>query len=135
MKSGKSCSVNMGTYKVQGMGKWDMAGIKTALLDATQFGDVWQQWLLGLSDGGEITFGGILVTPDAAGQDALRQANLLNSQLTDLRFYIDNTSYWAPSTTNPSSYFLITGWRISADKAGLVTSDFTAKLSGAPQLN
>ena len=131
MIAGKNCAVMLGTYPIQGMGKWDMSGIKTDLLEATQFGDNWKQYLLGLSDGGEITFSGLLVCPDTNGQDMLRQANLLNSQITNLYFYQGTTSYWAPTTTNPSSYFLITGWKISADKSGLVQADFTAKLSGS----
>lgn len=134
-KTGKDCKITLGTYKITGMGKWDMPGITTDLLESTEFGDQWKQYLLGLKDGGEITFDGFFIPDDSQGQAMLRTANLDGSQLTNLYFYVDNTSYFGPTTTNPLSYFLIRGWKVGADKSGLVTGGFTAKLSGAIQLN
>jgi hypothetical protein len=131
---GKNAKVSFGaTTKVTGIGTWDMPGINTDLLESTEFGDEWKQYLAGLKDGGEITFEG-LFDPADGGQEDLRDANLLGSSLTTLRFYVDNTSYFAPTTTNPASSLLITRWSVKADKSGLLTTSFTAKVSGAMEL-
>jgi hypothetical protein len=137
MKAGKNCALKLGTFNVQGMGKWSIPGVKWDLLDATQFGDQMKQFLFGLGDGGEISFSGKMYSPDPGGQDALRTANLNQSQLTNLFFYQDATSYWALATSAyPSSYLLVTAWKIDADASGLLQSDYTVKVcGGAMQLN
>ncbi len=70
-------------------------------------------------------------------------ANIANTDLTNIRFYIDDTSYYEPcrttgyfSPTNSTgidtilSWVNIIGYSIRADKADLVKVDFTAKVSG-----
>jgi hypothetical protein len=131
---GKNCKVSWGTTtKVVGIGTWDMPGISTDLLEATEMGDEWKTFIAGLKDGGEISFEG-LFDPADGGQKLLRDANLLGSQISDLRFYVNSASYFAPTTTNPASYLLITRWSVKADKSALITCSFTAKVSGAMEL-
>ncbi len=131
---GKACKVQWGsTTKVTGIGSWDMPGISTDLLESTEMGDEWKQFIAGLKDGGEITFDG-LFDPADAGQKDLRDANLLGSSITTLRFYVNSVSYFAPTTTNPASSLLITKWSVKADKSALLACSFTAKVSGAMEL-
>lgn len=134
VKIGRNCKITLGSTKILGMGTWQMSGVNTDLLDKTEFGDTWKQYVLGLLDGGEITFNGLYDPTDSEGQTALRTANEAGTELTDLRFWVDNTSYWAPATTNPTSHLLISQWQVSVDKAGLAQSSFTAKIAGKMQL-
>jgi hypothetical protein len=131
---GKDCKVTLGTNKVLGMGTWTMGGVSTDLLESTEFGDNWKRYKLGLKDGGEISCSGFYDKTDTTGQDALRTANELGTSITDIRFYVDSTSYFCPCTTNPVSSGLCTGWSIGAEKSGLISAEFTIKLDGKMQL-
>ena len=132
--AGKNCKVTLGAAKVLGMGTVALSGVDTDLLDKTQFGDDWKQWALGLKDGGELTFNGMYDPADSTGQDVLRAANLNDTEVTDIRFYVDASSYWIPQTTNPYSYVLITAWNVEASKDGMVECSFTCKISGGMEL-
>jgi len=130
IKEGKNCKVSLGANKVLGIGTWNMGGVATDQLDASQFGDQWKQFLLGQKDGGTITFAGLYDSADTTGQDALRDANANDTSITDIRFYVDATSYWIPSTTNPLSFVKVTSFEISAAQNGLVQVSFSCKVSG-----
>ena len=131
---GKNTKFNIGTSKVSLMGTWGMTGVTTDILEKTEFGDDWKQFEVGLKDGGQITVSGFYDPTDSSGQDALRTANLNDTEMTTIRLYIDSTSYWTPKTTNPASYCLVTDWDINSDVAGLVSASFTLKVSGALEL-
>lgn len=131
---GKDAKVSLGANKVLGMGTWKMSGVKTDLLESTEFGDDWKTFKVGLKDGGDITFSGLYDKTDTSGQVALRTANENNTQITDIRFYVDSTSYYTPTTTNPLSYCYVTGYSIGADKSSLIPTDFSLKLSGKLEL-
>jgi len=131
---GKDCKVTLGGNKILGMGTWTMGGVSTDLLEATEFGDNWKRFKLGLKDGGEVSFSGFYDKADTTGQDALRTANEEGTAITNVRFYVDNTSYWTPTTTNPLSSCLCTSWSIGAEKAGLLTADFSLKVDGKLEL-
>lgn len=133
-KKGKQCKVTIGADKIVGLGTWAITGIVTDIFEDTEFGDNWKTYQFGLKDGGEISFEGLYDPDDANGQDALRAAQENDSTLTELRLYIDNTSYWTPKTTSPTSHVNVTTWNIRADKGGLLASDFTCKISGAMEL-
>ena len=142
-KVGKDGKVAIGTATVAEIGKWSIDGISTDEFDASAFGDTWKEYEYGMKDGGSISFDGHYDPADTTGQNALQLANLYNSALTDLRLYIDNTSYFAPCQT--TGYFSptittgaptqlsnvkITSFSIGADKSGLATISFTGKVSG-----
>lgn len=131
---GKDAKVTLGTDQVLGMGTWTMSGISTDLLESTEFGDEWKRYELGLKDGGDISFSGLYDKADTTGQDVLRTANENGTNLTTIRFYVDNTSYWTPTTTLPLSSCLVTAWSIGAEKGSLVTADFTVKIDGKLEL-
>ena len=140
---GKDGKVSLGANSVVGMGTWSLDGIQVEEFDASAFGDTWKKFEYGMKDGGTISFNGHYEPTDTTGQQALQQANLYNSDLTDIRLYVDNTSYWEPcQTTGYSSPNLTTGaptklssvtitaFNIGMDKSGLGTVNFTGKVSG-----
>ena len=142
-KIGKDCAVKLAANSVVGMGTWSLSGISSDQLEDTEFGDSWKTFKFGLKDGGQVTFNGLYDPADTTGQEVLKAANLDNTDITNLRLYVDNTSYyepcqttgyWSPSDTtgNPTvlSHVNITAYDISADKSGLMQSSFTAKISG-----
>ena len=142
-KVGKDGKVALGAATVVDMTNWSIDGISTEEFDASAMGDQWKKFEYGMKDGGTISFNGHYDPADTAGQVALQQANLYNSALTNLRLYIDNTSYFEPcqttgyfSPTLPTgaptqrSSVKITSLSIKADKSGLESIDFTGKVSG-----
>jgi len=133
-KIGKDCAVKLGSAQILGMGTWNMTGVTTDQYEDTEFGDEWKTYVSGLKDGGQITFNGVYNPDDTTGQGALQTYCDEGTNVTSLRLYIDNTSYWTPTTTNPLSHVNITEWNISTDKAGIAQTSFTAKTSGKMQL-
>ena len=140
---GKDGKVALGANTVVGMGTWTLDGIQVEEFDASAFGDTWKQFEYGMKDGGSVSFNGHYEHTDVTGQIALQQANLYNSDLTDLRFYVDNTSYYEPCQTtgyfDPTlttlaptklSTITITTFNVGMDKSGLGTTSFTGKVSG-----
>ena len=141
---GKDGKVTLGTDTVVGMGTWAIDGVVVEEFDASAFGDQWKSFQYGMKDGGTVSFNGHYSPTDVTGQQMLMLANLYNSALTDLRCWIDNTSYFVPSQS--TSYFApgaystgmpgkvstatITSFNIGLDKSGLGTISFTAKVSG-----
>ncbi len=140
---GKDGKVTLGAVTVAGMGTWSYDGITTEEFDSSEFGDEWKTFEYGMKDGGSVSFNGHYEPTDTTGQQVLQQANLYNSGLTDLRLYVDNTSYYTPCAT--TGYFSptlttgaptvlssvnITAFNVGLDKSGLGTTSFTAKVSG-----
>lgn len=142
-KSGRNCKVTMGTNTVVGMGNWQIGGITSDQLETSSFGTQWKTFDLGMTDGGTVTFAGLYSSGDTTGQEALKLANLQNTQVTTLRLYVDNTSYYVPCQTtyyfSPDtttgadsilSHVKIQSYDITADKGDMVKISFTAKVSG-----
>ena len=140
---GKNCSVKIGGNKIAGMGQMNINGVSVDQIEVTAMGDSWKSFMFGLKDGGEVTFSGFFDPDDSTGQNLVRLGNVLSSSLTDINFFIDNTSfynpcqttgYWDPSNTSnmptQMSYATITKWDVKFDKSGVGTCDFTAKISG-----
>ena len=142
---GKDAKVTIGSNTVVGMGTWSMGGVSVAELDSSSFGDQWKQYLFGIKDGGTVTFGGHLNMADTTGQQILVAANVKNSAIATLRFYMDSVSYFAPNQT--TDYFApgamstgmgtpglcsvnITTIAVGEDKSGLGTVSFTARING-----
>ena len=143
VKIGKDCAVSIGANDVAGMGTWSLSGVSSDQLETSVFGDNWKTYEFGMKDGGQITFSGLFDPADTTGQDVLKEANLANTDLTTLRFYVDNTSYyeccattgyWTPSDSVGNdtvlSHLNVTSWDVSADKSGLMQTNFTCKVSG-----
>jgi len=142
--TGYNCSVRLGATAVVGIGTWTIAGINADQMDSSDFGDNWKSFAFGMKDGGTITFSGLLDASDTAGQQALWYINNENTDVTDIRCYVNSTSYFIPCSS--AGYFSptttygadtitsnvnITSLEIGAEKNSLCTVSFTAKVSGS----
>jgi len=144
VKVGHLGKVTLGASTIVAMGTWSISGITADQMESSSFGDNWKSYEFGMKDGGQISFNGFLDPSDTTGQQALQAANMDNTDLTSLRLYVDNTSYYVPSQS--TQYFApgtlstgqdgkvslvnITSYDISMDKAGLATVSFTGKVTG-----
>lgn len=142
-KVGKDCKVALGADTILGIGNWSQDGKTIAEIDDTEFGDQSTKYCFGIQDGGTISFAGNLKPDDDDGQNTLIEAFDQRTELTDLRLYIDETSYYVPCQTsgylNPSkttgantvvSNVVIQSQPISVDKGALATISFTARVNG-----
>ena len=130
-KAGNNAKVTLGANTIVGMGNWALAGITTDLLESTSFGDTAKQYMTGLLDYGDVTFGGLYDPADTTGQDILFSANINNSKIANIRLYVDNTSYWTPDVTSVSAAgLIIQSVSISMDKSALATISFSGKATG-----
>jgi len=142
--NGKDCSVRIGTTEVVGIGAWTLSGVSADELDASDFNDHWMSYEFGQKDGGTLVFNGLLDAADTTGQEVLRYANNELSDITTLRVYINDTSYFVPNQTtgyfNPVtgtgadtvvSHVNITALEIGSEKNSLCTVSFTARVSGS----
>ena len=143
LRPGKDCVVKLGTATVVGMGTWAIDGITADQMDKSALGDDWKLYEFGMKDGGQVTFSGLCDPDDVTGQDVLKAANANNTDITDIRFYVDDTSYFAPNATTGYltpvdttgndtiySYVNVTGFNTSADKSDMLKTSFTCKVSG-----
>lgn len=130
-KTGKNAKVTLGANTVVGMGNWRLDGIATDLLETTAFGDTAKQFVTGLLDYGNVSFGGLYDPADTTGQDVLRSANKNANKVTNIRLYVDNTSYWTPDvTTLAAAGMYVQSYNIGMDKSGMGTTEFTGKATG-----
>ena len=142
-KSGKDCKVSIAAATVVGMGTWSISGVTADQMDTSAFNDNWKTFEFGMKDGGTVEFSGLGDPADTTGQEALELANLNNTDMTTLRLYVDDTSYYTPNATtgyySPDSttgndtilsWVNIVSYSINADKAGMLQKSFTAKVSG-----
>ena len=144
LRSGKDCVVKLGAVTVVGMGTWSIDGITADQMDASALGDDWKTFKFGMKDGGQVTFSGLCDPDDVTGQDVLKAANANNTDITDIRFYADDSSYFAPNATTGyltpanttgndtlKSHVNVTSFSLSADKSDLMKTSFTCKVSGS----
>ena len=129
--SGVNQKVTLGTNTVVGMGNWKLTGITTDLLESTSFGDTAKQYMTGLLDYGEVSFGGLYDVADTTGQTMLLSALSANSKIGNIRLYVNSASYWTPNVTAVSaSGMYVRSASIGADKSGLATIEFAARATG-----
>lgn len=141
---GKNAKVALGTDKVLGIGTWALSGVQREKIDDSEFGDERKKYVFGMIDGGIISFSGNHKITDTTGQTALEEAYDANTELTTLRLYVNNTSYYEPCQTtgylHPAnttgnntilSYVNITAANVNTDRAALAQVDFQADVSGS----
>jgi hypothetical protein len=130
-KAGNNAKVTLGSNTVVGMGNWKLNGITVDQLESTAFGDTAKQYMTGLVDYGTVEFGGLYDPADTTGQNVLVAAMLANTKVTNIRLYVDATSYWAPNITAVSAAGMyVTSVPIGFDKSGLGTISFSGKCTG-----
>lgn len=131
VRSGKSANVKLGTYTVSEMGEWTFSGFTRDVIEYFSFGNDFKRYVFGVADGGEITFRGYYDPADTTGQDLINSACVNSSSFTggDLKFYVDNTSYF---TVNTGGNIMITKClSVTMEKAAVGTIEFTGKVTGA----
>jgi len=139
---GREGKVTIGANQILGMGVWSISGGSYAELDDTEFGDDCEQVLRGIRTGGTVSFSGTYKKDDTQGQEMIKTAFWAKSDLTDLRFYVDNTSYYTPNSTTAaggglpagtdvSHIKIMTEPNITVDKNDLSKVEFTGRIIGA----
>jgi len=148
-KIGRNCKVSIivaGSENVLGMGTWEIGGMSAAVVNASAFGDSWEESDLGIFSGGTVSFSGLYKKDDVTGQDAVRLAFYKRTNLTDIRFWVDSVSYYRPndstavglngvSTGSPIGYVNITtAPTISADQGDYVKISFSGIYHTGPMV-
>jgi hypothetical protein len=129
--AGNNAKVTLGSDTIVGMGSWKLNGISVDLLETTSFGDTAKQFITGLLDYGTVSFGGLYDPTDSTGQGVLLSALMNNVKVTNIRLYVDNTSYWTPDvTTVTDAGMYVTSIPIGIDKSGLGTIEFEGRCTG-----
>lgn len=115
---GRYASVKLGTDLVANLGNWSI-DINLDTIDVSVFGSVWGKGIPGMQRWTG-TVEGFYDPADTNGQAALQDDALSSTKITDIRFYIDSTSYWTPDVTNDSEAgCYISTVSIRHDKAGV----------------
>lgn len=115
---GRNASVKLGTNLIQNLGKWAI-NISMDTIDATAFGSVWKKEMPGFQ-GWSGSVEGYFDPSDTSGQKVLMDAALAATLITNVKFFIDNTSGYVIDITGDSNAGMyITGVSISHDKAGV----------------
>jgi len=144
-KPGSACKVTLGANTILGIGSWSITGGSYASLDDTAFGDDSTQIMRGIRTGGNVSFSGKYKKDDTTGQEMIKTAYWAKSDLTTLRFYVDDSSYYTPNSTTGAGGGLPAETQVShikimaepnftADINNLITVDFTGVLDGAMRL-
>lgn len=127
--NGRNASVKKGTYTVAEMASWDL-DLSNAEIDTTVFGSTWGKSDVGMRKW-TATIAGFYDPSDTGGQKAIESAWADGSLVNNIKFYVNNTSYWVPDTTTETSAGgRITAYRIGQAKDGVASVNFTISGSG-----
>jgi hypothetical protein len=142
-RTGILAVVKQGGSQILGIGKWVYTAPAPNEMNENEFGDKFEKTKHGIKTGGTISFEGLGRGDSTAKQEEMRQAWLANTELTNLRFYEDNTSYleacqttgyFSPSLTtganSVSSHIKITNYSFDADMNNMLKINFTGKVNG-----
>ena len=114
---GRYASVKLGSNLVANGRRWTL-DIRLDEIDVSVFGSVWKKSMTGMQ-----SWAGTLESlydPADTQQDALADAALSATKITNIRFYIDSTSYWTPDITNDSDAgCYVSGMPITHEHAGV----------------
>ena len=145
-KKGIDCKVTLGANKIIGLGTWEITGGAVEQITVDEFGSTYQDVELGLFTGGTFSFSGLYKKDQTTGQDLIRHAFHLQSNLTSLQFYVDSVSYYMANTTTAaggglpagvtsSKIYITADPTIGADKGGLVSISFSGIYTTGMRLN
>jgi hypothetical protein len=120
---GRYASVRMGAVKILNLASWDM-NLATDEIDASVFGTGFGATMPGIQKW-TVAVAGFYDPTDSTGQNVILAAKLNATKLTNIRFYVDNTSYFTPDLTNdPNAGAYITSYAVKTDKSGLAALTF-----------
>ncbi len=123
--AGKNAKVTIGADKILGIGNYKYTAAQADDLDTTEFEDLFEMTEAGIKKGGQITFEGVGAIGDDTGQERLKAAWANDEAITDIRFYFNATSYYAPT---PVTGVRIKTFSLDVDKTGLGKISFTGKV-------
>lgn len=127
-ESGRHAVVKLGTVLVRGQGEWNLT--RTAKeIDDSEFGSVYEKYDVGmLASKGD--FKGKMRLGDT-GQDALEVYYASGGLIPDLRFYINDTVYWAPDVeADAEAGARLTSLKVGAKLDGVAMVDYAVSFSG-----
>lgn len=133
-QSGRHCKVSVmdGTNEltVDLIGAWTL-NMTAEAIKAPVFGDVWTKTAATGLASWNGTFTGFLASASEA-QDILEQAFINGTDLDDIKFYLNDTEYYAPNVAEDPDYAYckITGFSPKAAANTVVTLDITFEGSG-----
>ena len=132
VKSGKISRVKKGSDVVAELGAWAIEGMTMETIEHDCFEDSFKHFLVSIGDFGSVSLSGNYDPDDTNGQVALETAFKAGTLITDLYFFIDNTSFWAPDlTSDSSSGVILTSYgAITFEKSAVGKVSFAGKITG-----
>lgn len=127
--SGRYAAIKFATDTIEGFGEWTIKRDSTEV-DDTEFGDGWESSNVAMKKWTASMKGHVRV--DGSQQAVLEAAYESGELITDIRFYIDNTYYFAPDlVTSPNGGVRVKSLNIGQNKRGIATLDVEFSCSGA----
>ena len=116
---GRYASVKLGSDLVANGRRWTL-DIRLDEIDVSVFGTTWKKSMTGMQSWTATLEA--LYDPADTQQAAMKAAAIGATKITDIRFYIDSTSYWTPDVTADSSAgCYISGLPITHEHAGVAS--------------
>lgn len=127
---GRNASVKLGTDTVAELAEWTLNITADAIKQGT-FGSTWGK-THGLAETNwNGSFSGLLDISDATGQSVLEDAVISGTKLTNLRLYVDSTSYYTPDTaTDADAGCYITSYNSTATHGDVIRVDVSFEGTG-----
>lgn len=141
-KPGHKAKVTIAANNILGAGVWTHTGFTRTILEDTEFGDDYEDYLYGVANGGKLNFNGKYKKDNTVGQDLLRSYLINEVNLTDIKFYVDSVSYYTPNSTTqagggllanePIAHCKVESIDVNFDKSDLGTISFVLQLCAGP---
>lgn len=112
--TGKVAKVTLGSHTVLNLTTYTL-NIDGPLLEEPVFADEWMQTIGQAVKSWGGTVEGLVDLADTTGQIVLEAAALAGTKITNIRFYLDATNYWASDTAGDADAGVyISNWNSSA---------------------
>ena len=105
--------VTLGENVILGVASWSHSGQGRSSLDDTVMGDKANRYLPDILEGGKVTLSGNYKKDDTTGHSAMLSAMFNESGISNIRFYVDATSYYTPNDTTAANWLLPAGMPVS----------------------
>ena len=124
---GRNSRIKKNSVTVAKMSSFSLS-VNDEEIDITSFGDVWAKNAIGMRNWSASVSG--FYIKDNTEQMAIRAANINGTQLTDIQFFLDATSYYSIDTiTDTEAACTVTSFTITSDNNSVVA--FDAEFSGS----
>ena len=121
---GRYASVKLASNLIANLGDWSL-DINLDSIDVSVFGSTWGKAIPGMQRWTG-SANGFYDPADTNGQATLKTDALASTKVTDIRFYVDSTSYWTPDVTGDADAgCYINTISIKHDKAGVASVGYS----------